>query len=370
MSLHAPCKDLSSTKQDCYGFARAPETIEKNQYGRFKNVYLYITEKCQLRCGHCYMGKRLDGEVMMSKEKIFSTLTFWRKMGGSKLSILGGEPTMHPDFIEICRYAKQLGYEKVILNTNGLRQTLKQLNQMDPQDFSYVQVSLDGGSPSTHDLTRGNGTFNIALNTTKILAERGFDTRVICTVNKQNRKDCLDLISICEEAKVSLLKFHIFSTIGTGKKNEEWGMTSREWIEFYTSLDGRNHDGKLQVWYQPTYATREMIKKYTAEGYKGCIGRTLDRISIFPDGRAYVCSYLFDTNLNMFTVKDDKPVLNKGENEFDLFCSAMTNERCGHCHYSKSCMGGCPAEELIEGASACGDDHEIVPVCRLWKSAF
>lgn len=46
---------------DAYGHARlpssaydaTPEHIDKIPYGRFRNVYLYITEACQLRCEHC-----------------------------------------------------------------------------------------------------------------------------------------------------------------------------------------------------------------------------------------------------------------------------------------------------------------------------
>jgi hypothetical protein len=53
---------------DTYGHARlpasahdaAPKRVDKIPYGRFRNVYLYITEACQLRCKNCYMGERLE----------------------------------------------------------------------------------------------------------------------------------------------------------------------------------------------------------------------------------------------------------------------------------------------------------------------
>lgn len=123
---------------DSYGYARVPEHVEKVKYGRFRNVYLYITEKCQLKCGHCYMGDRLNRALFMPLNKVKHTLVLWRKMGGSKLSILGGEPTLHPDFMEICSFAKEVGYEKVILNTNGLAKSKIVLSKMNPKDFSYV----------------------------------------------------------------------------------------------------------------------------------------------------------------------------------------------------------------------------------------
>jgi MoaA/NifB/PqqE/SkfB family radical SAM enzyme len=83
-------------------------------------VYLYITEACQLRCEHCYMGERLERALKMSFDQITQTLTTWRQMGGSKLTILGGEPTLHPDYIDMIRSATKIGYEHVITTSNGL----------------------------------------------------------------------------------------------------------------------------------------------------------------------------------------------------------------------------------------------------------
>ncbi|WP_280312679.1 radical SAM protein [Nocardia abscessus] len=107
---------------DGYGHARmprridlpAPERIDRVAYGRFRNVYLYITEACQLRCEHCYMGERLERALKMPLPKIAETLTTWRKLGGSKLTLLGGEPTLHPYYCEAVRLSRQLGYEHVI----------------------------------------------------------------------------------------------------------------------------------------------------------------------------------------------------------------------------------------------------------------
>ncbi|WP_239134539.1 SPASM domain-containing protein [Rugosimonospora africana] len=122
------------------------------------------------------------------------------------------------------------------------------------------------------------------------------------------------------------------------------------------------------MWYQPTYARRERMARYAADGYRGCIGRMLDRISIFPDGRAYVCSFLFDTDLHFANMVDGQVVLNKGTNEFDLFTRVLRTASCGSCRVGSACMGGCPAEELVMGQASCAVEPDIVPVCRLWKA--
>jgi radical SAM protein with 4Fe4S-binding SPASM domain len=145
-------------------------------------------------------------------------------------------------------------------------------------------------------------------------------------------------------------------------------MTPPEWADFCEGLTDAAPHHRTRVWYQPAYARREQMDRYAAEGYQGCIGRTLDRISIFPDGRAYVCSYLFDTDLHFARITDDgQVVLNRGPNEFDLFTGALTRSACGGC--MSACLGGCPAERIVKGASSCAVYPDIVPVCRLWKSS-
>lgn len=364
------------TAGDGYGHARMPRSvyvpepdrIEHIEYGRFRNVYLYITEACQLRCEHCYMGERLERALKMPMTQIVDTLKVWRRMGGSKLTILGGEPTLHPDYCAAIRVAKQLGYEHVITTTNAQAPALRKFQELEPTDFAYVQVSLDGGSAATHDAIRGAGTFARAVATTAELTARGFDTRIICTVNQANRQDVLNLLDIADEIGVSLVKFHVFSTIGIGHGNAEMAMSPQEWVEFCATLSHVAPHYHTRVWYQPTYARRSDMPRYEAEGYQGCIGRTLDRISIFPDGRCYVCSYLFDTDLYFAQMRDGALSLNHGPNEFDLFSGVLTQSACGSCKAS-ACMGGCPAEEVVMGASSCATFEDIVPVCRLWKSS-
>jgi radical SAM protein with 4Fe4S-binding SPASM domain len=362
--------------RDGYGHARAPKRhtdpdpsrVDRVGYGRFRNVYLYISEACQLRCQHCYMGERLDRAMKMPLPQITDWLTTWRRMGGTKVTILGGEPTLHPDFTEAVRGAGRLGYEQVVTTTNAQEPALRKFRRMAPDDFAYVQVSLDGGRAESHDAIRGAGSFDTALATTRELARRGFDTRIICTVNSANRDDALRLLELADEAGVSLVKYHVFSAIGAGHLNPRLAVAPPEWIEFCELLDRLAVLYDTRVWYQSAYARLDQMARYAAEGYQGCIGRTLDRISVFPDGRAYVCSYLFDTHLNFAQMTGGQVTLNREANEFDLFTSALAYGACGGCT-SAACLGGCPAEQVVTGTSSCGEHPGIVPVCRLWKSS-
>ncbi|MEO0890239.1 MAG: radical SAM protein, partial [Pseudomonadota bacterium] len=303
------------------------------------------TEECQLRCAHCYMGDRLDRATVMPLGEVESTLEAWRRLGGSKLTLLGGDPSLHPQFEECVKIAYEMGYEKVILTTNGLKQSRNKISKIPPKYLNYVQISLDGGSADTHDLVRGKNTFKYAIETAKVLAGLGHDIRLICTVNRKNMDDCLKLVDIADEAGFTLVKYHVFSSIGAGGDNADWALKPHEWLDFVEVMKAYRRDKhRTQIWFQPTYARKEQLSTYQEQGYRGCVGRTMDRISIFPDGRCYICSYLFDTDLHFAEMIDGDIKLNRKENEFDLFLSTLTNAPCDSCAGS----GGCGGDALLK----------------------
>ncbi|MDQ0780022.1 MoaA/NifB/PqqE/SkfB family radical SAM enzyme [Streptomyces aurantiacus] len=204
-------------------------------------MYLYITEACQLRCSGCYMGDRLERAQKTPFEQIQSTLTAWRQMGGSKLTILGGEPTLHPRYEDTIRLGTALGYEHVITTSNGLAPALRKFRRLEPADFAYVQISVDGGSATTHDAVRGEGTFDETLVSVRELCERGLATRIICTVGKRNESDCLDLLDLADEIGVSLVKYHVLSVIGRGHGSPQDGTEPPQWRLFRAVLSSATY---------------------------------------------------------------------------------------------------------------------------------
>lgn len=335
----------------------------------FKNIYIYITDKCQLQCKHCYLGSRLRKGTVMPKKDVFDNLLFWKKLGGEKLCFLGGEPTLHPQFEEIVKYANKLKYRIITIDTNGLAISLVKLSALKPSDFSYIQISLDGGSANTNDNIRGKGAFKETLKTIEALCKRGFDIRIICTVNKENLRDCLNILPLADSLRVSLVKYHIFSEIGIGKKNSDLLLSPYEWNNFIKKLIKLKGKYKTKIQYQAAYGKKETEEAYFKQGYRGCVGRRLDRMSIFSDDRVYICSYLFDMDLNFAKIdlNNKKLRIRKDKsNELNLFSNKL--KKCDKCNFYKICAGGCSAENLIKKQSPCNKYKNIYSVCRLWKA--
>ena len=70
------------------------EFNNKNHYTQFQNIFLYITQECQLKCKHCYMGSRLNNGLNMSKDYAQNILLKSRRLGAKYVTILGGEPSL------------------------------------------------------------------------------------------------------------------------------------------------------------------------------------------------------------------------------------------------------------------------------------
>jgi MoaA/NifB/PqqE/SkfB family radical SAM enzyme len=341
-----------------------PTTTMKDRtrvhYRRFHNIYLYITERCQLRCGHCYMGDRLERGLNLPFEKAAKIMSYCRRLGGEYLTFLGGEPTLHRDLPRMVDLAIELGYVQVMINSNGLLE--RTIERIAPKKLHYISFSLDGATPETHDRVRGDGTFVKTVNCIRKTVAAGYSVRLLCTISQINLHEAEMVLDFADEVGVNMVNFHVFSEEGRGIANSaSWSLSPQEWIDFYEHLETIKLHYRTSIWYPPTYATRNKLQRYVSEGYKGCVGCTLDRLSIFPDGRCYVCSVMFDQPYHFATMTDEGLVLNRERNEFEMFSQAMRN-------VDEPWLSGCPAEEVLIENGRRNKPGDLISVCRLWKS--
>lgn len=330
----------------------------RSHYRTFHHIFLYITERCQLRCNHCYMGDRLEKAVDMPYEKIINTMNYCRRLGAENITFVGGEPTLHCDLSDIIDGAVELGFNKIYIDTNGLQ--ANKLKSISPEKISYVRVSLDGASADIHDQVRGKGTYDKTIQSIKELIKVGHKVAITSTIFQFNIHDALDLLPLADILGVSLINYHVFSKEGRGVTKPHWLVNPKDWIHFYESIEEVKHRYQTSIWYPPTWATSQKIKEFVKQGYRGCLGCTLDRLSIFPDGTCYVCSVLFDKPVHFGFITDDGFVLNKECNEFEIFTKAIF----GAC---EPWLSGCPAEIIIEEQGK-KNNSGLISICRCWKS--
>lgn len=332
-------------------------------------LFLYITEKCQLRCKHCYMGDRLERESFMSLDMIRSVLeTVQTLYGQYKVYLLGGEPTLHPDFDNIIDICRQLSY-KVVLTSNGIipERTWKILRSNVVDSLSF---SLDGSNRDVHDFMRGKNVFASLERSIDKATKLGIQTRVIYTVNRRNIHDAFNAIEYAERQGISMISFHYFTPTGLGRDKPEWQLSPAEWRDFTHKLKEAAERSTIQIYYPPAFVTPDELPSLQDAGYRGCTARNLERLAIFPDGRVYLCSMFFDTDLHHATFEEGRivPVTRHSAGELELVSSVAGN--CQSCPNARSCKAGCAAYDHFGSPLTTADcSQEIVPICPLWTKA-
>jgi MoaA/NifB/PqqE/SkfB family radical SAM enzyme len=120
--------------------------VNRTSYIHHEVLRLAITYHCNKHCSFCYSeGLQKQFKEHMSL-KDFDFLCHWAKEQGYKsLRLLGGEPTIHPEFKEILDLSRKQGF-RVSFSTNGLFNT--ELNSslnnslIESINFSYPQDEI------------------------------------------------------------------------------------------------------------------------------------------------------------------------------------------------------------------------------------
>mgnify|MGYP001589200293 CR=1 FL=1 len=105
---------------------------------------------CNSRCSFCYYLDSVKKGITKdySTEQVKAMLREAKSLGLDQVDISGGEPTIRPDLPELIRYARDIGFIKVCIITNGLRMA----------DEKYVAVLVNAGMNeillSTHGTTK------------------------------------------------------------------------------------------------------------------------------------------------------------------------------------------------------------------------
>ena len=252
-----------------------------------EQIYYYITFNCNLRCSHCYVGGNLTSQPPARYELIATTLHRCHQSGARKVTFLGGEPTLHPDYARILTAAAEVGYRRIIVDTNGVAQ-YPLPEKMSALDTLAVRFGLEGVSAVVHDKIRGNGTFRRALKTLRRVVASGVRVEVTFTLNAHNISDVSRMVAFCADEGVSEVNFHFMSLMGNGKARPSLGLAPERVLRVQGQLELLKRQRLIPMRY-PRLLVRE--EELATEVIKGCACRIFrpDTLLIFPEGETCRC---------------------------------------------------------------------------------
>lgn len=104
-------------------------------------VRIYLTENCNANCSHCFNAKIREDKHMdtATVKRMFEFLSNNKVEG---LKVMGGEPTIHPDFVEIYKHS-QTCFEHVGLFTNALNEEIFKIKPRHNDSIVYNYVFIN-----------------------------------------------------------------------------------------------------------------------------------------------------------------------------------------------------------------------------------
>jgi molybdenum cofactor biosynthesis enzyme MoaA len=160
-------------------------------FRKLHQVFMYITDRCNLECEQCIYKPSISHFINeeIELDTALDLLSTFRTIGASKVTFLGGEPTIYghrhggKPLLDLIAGTREQGYEYIRLDTNG-QKTKQFLGHDDFRKLDEVAFSLDGYSPDTNDPLRGKGTFIRAVDAVREAIALGYRVTITCCVQK------------------------------------------------------------------------------------------------------------------------------------------------------------------------------------------
>ncbi|MBS5301287.1 MAG: radical SAM protein [Clostridiaceae bacterium] len=158
--------------------AKKFENLRVN-YPQEHGMYMYLTNRCNQRCRHCYMYAGEQKEKELTTEEVLEILKEFSAAGGKVVTFTGGEATTRPDFKIIVTEAKKNGLVVGVLS-NGINWPQEWFEWVGDV-IDEVQISVDGFDAESYRTVRGTDTFATALDTVERLVKLGLRVTVAVT---------------------------------------------------------------------------------------------------------------------------------------------------------------------------------------------
>ncbi|WP_195464951.1 radical SAM/SPASM domain-containing protein [Faecalispora jeddahensis] len=158
------------------------------------NLHMEITSKCNERCIHCYIpheNKLHDIDPVL----FYNVLDQCKKMNLLHLTISGGEPMAHHDFINFLKKCNEYNFSINILSNLTLLNKYV-IEEMKKNPLLSIQTSLYSMDADIHDaITQRRGSFEKTKNAILTLIENDIPLQISCPILKQNINSYMDVVN-------------------------------------------------------------------------------------------------------------------------------------------------------------------------------
>jgi MoaA/NifB/PqqE/SkfB family radical SAM enzyme len=308
--------------------------------GHHRKALVQIDERCNLHCAHCFVSATRRGATMAYQQITDVLIPRLAACRVERVTLTGGEPTIHPQFLDVVRAFRSAGMA-VGICTNATTLDAQQISELARIGGVHCNVSIDGFRPESHGKFRGDqDSFDTTVATVRALAAAGLLQGLLCTPNSLAEDgEYRELCEFAAENGAGYVLMNPLSSMGRGVKTRGRLAATQERMRHIHELTAPFQDRGL-----------DMVHIRFPVGSKplaGCQAGTI--IYVFTPGEVTVCPYLvFAARLDAY--------------HFTRRYRMGANPTCGSCGMASSCGKGCPAAVISAGERIGAVDAEVCPV--------
>ncbi|MGM0575885.1 MAG: radical SAM protein [Myxococcota bacterium] len=302
---------------------------------------LQLGHLCNNRCVFCDSGwlTELGFATPVEFQDILDAMDGARRDGATRLVFLGGEPTLHRGFLPALKRGVELGFEEIVIFTNGVR--LPQRKFVDPilklGRFTW-RISIQGADEDSHvAVTRRTQSFRRIMEGIEYLRRHGQRITSNICVNERSYRSLPKFPDLVARTGIRQLHIDIIRPSSVGNRGQEY---LRSIMPRYSDM-------------APYYA--EMFERFEREqpGFEVDAGNL--PYCVLPEWANRIhhggeATVIQSTTPEGFEEAGDKYAIHRSQRRF--------LDRCGECVFRTKCTG------IFRDYLAIYGDEEFQPVSR------
>jgi AdoMet-dependent heme synthase len=264
-------------------------------------VQWHLTERCNLRCRHCYQEGQSDQELSFAEilgtiDEIAEMITTWSDSYGLSFSpsftVTGGEPFLRGDLFEILEAMRQKGFDLFLLS-NGILIDREKAEGLAQLGVKGVQISLEGPE-DVHESIRGRGSFSASIRGIGYLVTAGIQVTLNMTLSKLNAGFISPMADLTKALGVKRLGFSRLVPSGRGTALWDQVLSGEEVRDLYRQIFPGGIEG-LQIVTGDPIASQlnapEVEEDLGPVPKAGCAAG-FSGLTLLPDGTVLPCRRL------------------------------------------------------------------------------
>jgi len=201
---------------------------------------LIVTRRCNLSCGYCFEYDNTSAPVPY--EEVCRWIDSLHRLKVVHMTLLGGEPLMHPQVAEIVAYGRK--QSTVSITTNGFLVSDSMIEKLNTARLSHMQISIDTSKPDPSNyIQKSLKVLRPKLARLKKLAS--FDLHLAAVLCEHSKDEVKELLEEAKELGIPISLSVVHDEVG------RVAITGEPYLSLYKYYgDNTNHFGFSLVDYE------------------------------------------------------------------------------------------------------------------------